>query len=99
MASEVNRSVMALAIGALLGGAIAAVPARAQESSPQNVNDCTFLSDPIRVRQCVESFQGSVQTPDIAPYSPTPPPFTPPATAPVAPPPPQQAPPPRLAPQ
>lgn len=100
MISKIDRSVMALATGVLLVGTMAAVPARAQESfSPQNVNDCTFLRDPIRVRQCVESFQGSAQTPDIAPQPPSAPAFTPPAEAPVTTPPPPQAPPPRLAPQ
>jgi hypothetical protein len=101
VASEINRSVMALATGVLLVGTMAAIPARAQESfQPQNVNDCTFLKDPTKVRQCVESFQGSVQTPDTAPQSPTPLELTPPAPEPIAPTqPPPQAPPPRLAPQ
>ena len=100
MTSEINRSALALAIGALLAGTMAAVPARAQElPPPENVNDCTFLKDPIKVRQCVESFQGSAQTPDIAPQSPNSPALAPPAIAPDAPTPaPRQAPPPRLAP-
>ncbi len=101
MASEINRSVMALATGVLLVGTMAAIPARAQELfQPQNVNDCTFLKDPIKVRQCVEGFQGSAQTPDTPPQPPSPLMLAPPAEAPVtAPQPPQQAPPPRLAPQ
>jgi hypothetical protein len=99
--SEINRSAMALATGVLLVGTMAAVQARAQESSPpENVNDCTFLKDPVNVRLCVESFQGSAQTPDTATRSPSPSAFAPPETAPVTPTePPRQAPPPRLAPQ
>ena len=54
MASQINRYVVALATGVLLVGMMAAIPARAQESlQPENVNDCTFLKDPIKVRQCV----------------------------------------------
>ena len=101
MTSLINRIVMALAKGVLLIGAMTAVPALAQESPPPgNVNDCTFLHDPTRVRQCIESFQGSTQTPDIVPQLQSPPVLTPPVTAPATPAqPPQQAPPPRLAPR
>lgn len=99
--SVINRIVMALARGVLLVGATTAAPAFAQESPPPaNVNDCTFLRDPIKVRLCIESFQGSVQSPDIMSQPPTPPVPTPPIAAPAGPAePPPQAPPPRLAPQ
>ncbi len=92
---------MALARGALLIGAMIAGPALAQEPPPPaNVNECTFLRDPTRVRLCIESFQGSVQSPDVAPQPPSPPTAPPPVTPPAEPiQPPQQAPPPRLAPR
>jgi hypothetical protein len=102
MTSLLSRIVAACARGVLLVGAITAAPALAQAPArPRNVNDCTFLQDPIAVRDCIESFQGSVQAPDAEPPSPNLPTLTPPA-APIPPPPtqpPQQAPPPRLAPR
>jgi len=111
--SLINRIVMALARGVLLIAAMTAVPVLAQEPAPpRDVNDCTFLRDPTRVRQCIESFQGSVQTPDVVPPSPSLPMLTPPVTPPATPTqppsatppvtpiqPPPQAPPPRLAPR
>jgi hypothetical protein len=98
--SLINR-IAVLAGGLLVLCAITSVPAAAQEPAPpRDVNDCTFLRDPTKVRTCIESFQGSVQTPDVAPQSASPllltlPPATP-ATPAQQPP---QAPPPRLAPR
>ena len=34
------------------------VQAAAQEANrPRNVNDCTFLTDPTRLRQCIQRFE------------------------------------------
>jgi hypothetical protein len=101
MMSALNRAAVALAKGTMLIWVMAAMPAVAQgRSHPRNVNDCTFLQDPTKVRQCIESFQGSTQTPDTAPREQGPAMLAPPMTAPVTPTQPQQlAPPPRLAPR
>jgi hypothetical protein len=82
-------------------------PAFAQQfPGTKSVNDCTFLKDPDQTRRCVESYQGSAQTPVITSPDTMPgligiPQAAPPAARPATTAPPPRlspAPPPRLAP-
>ncbi|MGU3538437.1 hypothetical protein [Methylobacterium sp. A54F] len=45
-----------LALGLLLLGGVA--PAAAQGAPLPNVNDCTFIRDPIALRDCINLYQG-----------------------------------------